>query len=188
MGRPKVHEGGLHHLHILYPDQYSEFIRLVKVYAKSSGRPIWEIIMDALKGYFERIQANVPTHIQLPQKADHGADDGNDDILDRVRVEIVRDNVMQNYCWFLEVCEDLNRKARLYPPRPGQPADRALLDSLSKVRNVRADLLRSLASINKKHLNDEIKRIAKEVVDLTPLTDEARKLFFDWINGKLKLY
>jgi hypothetical protein len=37
-------------------------------------------------------------------------------------------------------------------------------------------------------LNDEIRKIAKEVVDLTPLTDEARKLFFDWINGKLKLY
>jgi hypothetical protein len=188
MGRPKIHTSGLFGLYITYPKEYEWLIKSLKVYAAKMGKPMWLVAMEAFRKYLEVDQATTPEQVQPLQKTDQKADDDNDDILDRVRVELVRDNVMCNYHWFLEVCEDLNRKARLYPPRPGQPADRALLDSLSKVRSVRADLLRSLASINKKHLNDEIRRIAKEVVDLTPLTDEARKLFFDWINGKLKLY
>ena len=188
MGRPKIHTSGLFGLYITYPKEYEWLVKSLKVYAAKMDKPMWLVAMEAFRKYLEVDQAIAPEQVQPPQKTDQKADDDNDDILDRVRVELVKDNVMHNYHWFLEVCEDLNLKARLYSPRPGQPADRVLLDSLSKVRSVRADLLRNLASINKKHLNDEIKRIAKEVVDLTPLTDEARKLFFDWINGKLKLY
>jgi len=180
MGRRRVHDSGLHHLHIMYPTKYENLIHELKALAVKTGRPMWEIVIEAIKHYLEDLPVIMPTQPPISQEAD--------DIFDRVKVEAIKADISIGYNWFLEVCDEFNRLVRSYTPRPDQPNSTSFVNIFHKLHDIRRTLLKSLSSLPRKCADERIREIAESVVELTPLTEDARRIYLDWLNGRLKLY